>query len=181
MNESVLLSSKTKHRLFEIACPRHETKDPKWSKTKLKEWEVHSHVSGVKGEYAFGKLAGLPLDTNVYQYGDGGYDHRLPNGLSVNTRYNHKIDGILFCEDPADFSADIIVLLTGECWPDPNPKRNICHCRDLDVTERIHFAGWIERDRFFKECGKKDFGLGKRWWMPIRMLNKSLQQLLKGN
>ena len=75
---------------------------------------VECHERGILGEYSFGKLVGVPdqVDTEIYEYGDPGYDFDLPVGtIDVKTARPQWDQPSLLVDASKALTADYFVLV----------------------------------------------------------------------
>lgn len=70
-------------------------------------------ICGVMGEMAFSVYSGLPVDTNLYEHGDGKKDFEFTLGgrkLSIDVKAARKPYNLLVKEKDAKDCADILIL-----------------------------------------------------------------------
>jgi hypothetical protein len=103
--------------------------------------DLRIHTYGMASEYAFAKLTGLTANLDAKKKGDDGFDFKLDNGLTIETRYRfeRKRDFALNTDSLNDFTADIGVLI----WPGSLPRS----FEIVGWTTRVHFALQCERHR----------------------------------
>lgn len=65
---------------------------------------------GVKVEYGFWKLTGLPMNLTAGRGGDGGVDFKLPNGETIDVKGTERLDRLALKETAVAQCADILVL-----------------------------------------------------------------------
>ena len=128
---------------------RKEQVDVKSKKVDVTKGELGAHLMGLRGEYAVGKLLGLPLDEDCWLHGDNGVDLEVAGyTFSVRTRGANGWDYALMCTDTSEFNTDFGVL----AWaPDRTP--NI-----------VTIAGWTTRDHFVHNKKLVEYISGKKRW-----------------
>jgi len=111
--------------------------------------ELGAHLMGVRGEYAVGKLFGLPLDEDCWLHGDNGVDLEVAGyTFSVRTRGMNGWDYALMGTDTSEFNTDFGVLV----WaPDRNPRS-------------VTVAGWTTKGHFMHNRKPVEYIAGQRRW-----------------
>lgn len=125
-----------------------------------------THLTGVLGEYAVGKLLGSKLDTSVHIGGDGGSDMEIEGyTLQIKTRNRQPEPIYLYVNSPADLRADIIVLA-------------IAHT----LTE-VRVIGWMQKMEFLAAAKPMNFGYGERIGVNAKELHpaETLGEWLRDN
>lgn len=112
------------------------TPTQKVSKT-ASDFEVH--VEGLKSEFAFEKAFDVPLNRDILDHGDDGFDFTLPGGITAETRHRTQRgrDFALFSTHFEDFGADIGILT----WPSTESDWKI---ELVGWTHVVHFARHVE-------------------------------------
>ena len=137
-------------RLCEMQGIVPRMKDKKGMDTRTK-----NNVLAFKAEFLFARLFNLPLPV-VNVLSDGGIDFWLGE-TSVDVKCSSYTDGPLIFDDEKSFAADFAVLYGA-----------------TDDPKILKLNGCIDRNTFFEQAYKKDFGYGERFVMRANSLDLSL-------
>lgn len=134
-------------RLCEMQGIVPRMKDKKGMDTRTK-----NNVLAFKAEFLFARLFNLPLPV-VNVLSDGGIDFWLGE-TSVDVKCSSYTDGPLIFDDEKSFAADFAVLYGA-----------------TDDPKVLKLNGCIDRNTFFEQAYKKDFGYGERFVMRADSLD----------
>lgn len=121
---------------------------------------------GVKVEYSFWKLTGLPMDMRAGRGGDGGIDFTLPNGETIDVKGTERLDRLCLKESAVAKCADILSVakVTGD-W--------------------VWFAGWETRKTILacpletmQPLGNRAHCLPFDLLLPMALLKKKIDRIL---
>ena len=115
--------------------------------------EMQTHMVGLVGEFAFGSVAGLQVDTSTGYFGDGGVDFKVgPATIQIKTR-----------------------RITGRFKPDLLVKQGQRKCEyyvlcewDNAVPRIVNIVGWCYHSELIRQ--EKDLGYGDMYFMPRKEL-----------
>lgn len=126
---------------------------------------ANTHLSGLAGEFEFGKVSGLMPDTSRKPKGDKGIDFRVPLVFTVDVKTRkYRVGEIDLLVEQGKVAADIYVMA-------------VLH--DDGVTELI---GW-EWASVIQRCPTRDLGTGViNHWKPgreLRPMSQLTQRLIR--
>jgi hypothetical protein len=85
-----------------------------YERAKNSPGSIENHELGIHGEYAFAKYRGIPeaVDTEIYEYGDDGYDLEIDGQtVDVKTVNQHANNPELWVNVDCQLNADHYVLV----------------------------------------------------------------------
>jgi len=110
------------------------------------------HFSGVLGEIAVARLAGVTIDKTFHLNGDAGYDLQI-NGFTLDIKSRRRCrKDLIIMPGMSDFTADLCIL----CWVENNME--------------VEVVGLVSRQRFQQQAQSVTLAGRPRLLMPWREL-----------
>lgn len=141
--------------LWALANSRN-TKRPGVQSRKMYEGadDLITNYVGLKAEYAFTRLAGLPINSQV-NVGGGGNTAYVLHGRTVHIRAS---DDLLIFTTPADFTADTAVLVS----PFGQDRDPFAGSHPRHWKRSVVIRGWVTREEFLSMAHTRQMPYGPR-------------------